>query len=137
LWPVGLSDRLLVQLIVADDPGKARAPICCLTPLAPARVLHRRWHHETQGNPPRLSQLRQVRPISLLGSPKTTAATYIQGMPEASSFRKDRYFTENCSWGQTRLTEYLHVDGGILISKAGYEYPIWIGGKLRADIDYS
>jgi hypothetical protein len=29
------------------------------------------------------------------------------------------------------------VDGGILISKAGYEYPVWIGGKSRADIEYN
>lgn len=29
------------------------------------------------------------------------------------------------------------VDGGILINKAGYEYPVWIGGKSRADIENS
>ena len=27
--------------------------------------------------------------------------------------------------------------GGILISKAGYDYPVWIGGKSRADIQYT
>ena len=33
-----------------------------------------------------------------------------------------------------RITD---VDGGILIGKAGYDYPVWIGGKSRADIGYS
>lgn len=29
------------------------------------------------------------------------------------------------------------VDGGILNSKVDYEYPTWIAGKSRADIDHS
>lgn len=49
---------------------------------------------------------------------------------------------ENTTW----FTDYtkasdIHkltdVDGGILISKSGYDYPVWIGGHSRADIEHS
>ena len=43
---------------------------------------------------------------------------------------------ERCS-KESDIQKITDADGGILISKAGYEYPIWIGGKSRADIDYS
>jgi hypothetical protein len=43
---------------------------------------------------------------------------------------------EKCSKGSD-IHKVTDVDGGILISKAGYEYPVWIGGKSRADIEYS
>lgn len=43
---------------------------------------------------------------------------------------------ERCARGSDihRITD---VDGGLLIGKAGYEYPVWIGGKSRADIEYN
>jgi len=49
---------------------------------------------------------------------------------------------ENTTWfdGCTResdIHKITDVDGGLLISKAGYFYPVWIGGKSRADIEHS
>lgn len=54
----------------------------------------------------------------------------------------DVEFTEeNTTWFRYTKDSHIHkitdVDGGLLISKAGYEYPIWIGGKSRADIEYN
>jgi hypothetical protein len=43
---------------------------------------------------------------------------------------------ERCS-KESDIHKITDVNGGILISKAGYEYPTWVGGKSRADIDYS
>ena len=49
---------------------------------------------------------------------------------------------ENTTWfercgKESDVHKITDVDGGILISKVGYEYPTWVGGKSRADIDYS
>ncbi len=55
----------------------------------------------------------------------------------------DVEFTEeNTTWFNrctkgTDIHKITDVDGGLLISKAGYEYPVWIGGKSRADIEYN
>ncbi len=55
----------------------------------------------------------------------------------------DVEFTEeNTTWFEkcakdSDIHKVTDVDGGILISKAGYEYPVWIGGQSRADIKYS
>jgi hypothetical protein len=43
---------------------------------------------------------------------------------------------KNCT-KESDVQKITDLDGGILISKAGYEYPVWIGGKSRADIEYS
>ena len=43
---------------------------------------------------------------------------------------------DRCTKGSD-IHKITDLDGGILISKAGYEYPVWIGGKSRADIQYS
>jgi len=43
---------------------------------------------------------------------------------------------DRCTKGSD-IHKITDLDGGILISKAGYEYPVWIGGKSRADIEYS
>lgn len=52
------------------------------------------------------------------------------------------FTAENTTWfekcsKESDIHKITDVDGGILISKAGYLYPTWIGGKTRADIDYS
>jgi hypothetical protein len=49
---------------------------------------------------------------------------------------------ENTTWFEGCMKESdIHkitdVDGGILICKAGYDYPVWIGGQSRADIQCS
>ena len=49
---------------------------------------------------------------------------------------------ENTTWfdrctKESDIHKITDVDGGILISKAGYGYPVWIGGKSRADIEGS
>ena len=49
---------------------------------------------------------------------------------------------ENTTWfekytRESDIQRITDVDGGILIGKAGYDYPVWIGGKSRADIEYS
>jgi hypothetical protein len=49
---------------------------------------------------------------------------------------------ENTTWydrctRESDIHKITDLDGGILISKAGYEYPVWIGGKSRTDIEYS
>lgn len=49
---------------------------------------------------------------------------------------------ENTTWfekcvRESDIQKITDVDGGILIGKAGYTYPVWIGGKSRADIEYS
>jgi prophage tail gpP-like protein len=55
----------------------------------------------------------------------------------------DVEFTEeNTTWfeGCTKesdIHKITDVDGGILIGKAGYTYPVWIGGQSRTDIQYS
>jgi prophage tail gpP-like protein len=55
----------------------------------------------------------------------------------------DVEFTEeNTTWfnrctKESDIHKITDVDGGLLISKAGYEYPVWIGGKSRADIEYN
>jgi len=55
----------------------------------------------------------------------------------------DVEFTEeNTTWfdrctKDSDIHKITDVEGGILISKAGYEYPVWIGGKSRVDIEYS
>jgi prophage tail gpP-like protein len=48
---------------------------------------------------------------------------------------------ENTTWfdrciRESDIHKITDVDGGLLISKAGYYYPVWIGGKSRADIEY-
>jgi prophage tail gpP-like protein len=43
---------------------------------------------------------------------------------------------DRCTKG-SEIHKITDVDGGLLISKAGYEYPVWIGGKSRAHIEYS
>ena len=55
----------------------------------------------------------------------------------------DVEFTEeNTTWfdrctRQSDIQKITDVDGGLLISKAGYYYPVRIGGKSRADVEYS
>jgi hypothetical protein len=49
---------------------------------------------------------------------------------------------ENTTWfdrctKDSDIHKITDVDGGLLISKAGYEYPVWIGGKSRADVEYN
>lgn len=49
---------------------------------------------------------------------------------------------ENTTWfdrcnRESDIHKITDVDGGLLISKAGYYYPVWIGGKSRADIEHS
>ncbi len=43
---------------------------------------------------------------------------------------------DRCTKGSD-IHKITDLDGGILISNAGYEYPVWIGGKSRANIEYS
>lgn len=40
---------------------------------------------------------------------------------------------EGCVKGIDKITD---VDGSLLISEIGYNYPVLIGGKSRADIEY-
>jgi len=49
---------------------------------------------------------------------------------------------ENTTWFEECAEDHdIHkitdVDGGILISEFGYDYPVWIGAASRADIRYS
>jgi len=49
---------------------------------------------------------------------------------------------ENTTWfdGCTKgsdIQRITDVDGGILISRAGYDYPVWVGGQSRAHVQYS
>jgi len=49
---------------------------------------------------------------------------------------------ENTTWfdrctKESDIQKITDVDGGLLISKAGYYYPVWIGRKSRADVEYS
>ena len=48
---------------------------------------------------------------------------------------------ENTTWFERYedhdIEKISDIDGGILISKTGYNYPVWIGGQSRADIGYN
>jgi prophage tail gpP-like protein len=52
------------------------------------------------------------------------------------------FSNENTTWfdrctKDSDIHKITDVDGGLLISKAGYEYPVWIGGKSRVDVEYN
>lgn len=55
---------------------------------------------------------------------------------EVEFTKENTTWFEDCPKGSD-IHKITDVNGGILISEAGYNYPVWIGGKSRADIEYS